>query len=284
MASVIIMNPIHRSFPGIAIAHDLDPSPLPQKFSMHTHPQFEIYCFLRGKGVYHIEGSRYNLQAGDILLMRPGEAHFFEPDPRYPYERVTFHVDTSIFSSIDPESLLTRPLFNRAPGKLNLYRASTFHSNAYMTYIKSTLLPTANRFSVFANMILLMQELGNLFDKNPLSDEMDTVEYQLINYINRNLNTPLSIPMLCDRFYISRTQLCRIFKKATGTSVGKYISVKRLLSARQLIINGQKPTEVFQICGYRDYTTFYRSYISYFGRSPRDDKQEYIEAEFYEIK
>jgi AraC-like DNA-binding protein len=278
------MNPIHKSFPGIAIAYDLTPTPLPQNFHMHTHILFEIYCFLRGKGIYHVEGSKYNLQSGDVLLMRPGEAHFFEPDSRYPYERITLHVDSSIFSSIDPENSLMQPLFNRTAGKLNLYRASAFHSSSYMTYIKSTLLSSANRISVFANLILLMQELGNLFNEKSLTEEPDTVEYQLINYINHNLDTQLSIQMLCDHFYISRTQLCRIFKNATGTSVGKYIRTKRLLSARELIVQGQKPTEVFRIYGYQDYTTFYRSYINYFGRPPRDDKQEYNEAERYEIK
>ena len=78
------MNPIHKSFPGIAIAYDLTPTPLPQNFHMHTHTLFEIYCFLRGKGIYHVEGSKYNLQSGDVLLMRPGEAHFLSQIPVIP--------------------------------------------------------------------------------------------------------------------------------------------------------------------------------------------------------
>jgi AraC-like DNA-binding protein len=73
-----------------------------------------------------------------------------------------------------------------------------------------------------------------------------------------------------NRFYISRTQLCSRFKKATGTSVGGYIAVKRLLTARELLLQGGKPTEVYGLCGYHDYSTFFRAYTKYFGHSPRD--------------
>ena len=39
--------------------------------------------------------------------------------------------------------------------------------------------------------------------------------------------------------------------------------------ARELLRQGQKPTDICSACGYRDYTTFYRAYTSYFGHSPR---------------
>ena len=272
----------HR-FTGISISHNLDHEPLPKKFNMHTHRQFEIYCFLRGKGVYHIEGSEYILHFGDILLMRPGEAHFFELDPQHPYERITFHVDTNYFSDVDPENSLLRPIFDRKAGKQNLYRASDFPNNGYMNYIQNATLPTATPLSCLANLILLMQEIGNIFDSNPTINEPNSIQYQLIGYINRHLSEPLTIQQLCDTFYLSRAELCRRFKKATGTSIGKYISVKRLLHARQLILQGRKPTEIYQSSGYQDYSTFYRAYVQYFGCCPRDDRQDIPISDRFEI-
>lgn len=273
-----------HKFPGISISHNLDQIPQPTQFKMHTHSQFEVYCFIGGKGIYHIEGSEYFLHSGDILLMFPGEAHFFEPDPQYPYERITFHVNTEYFRDIDPDHTLLRPVFDRKAGKQNLYRASDFAGGNYMTYIKNMALPSASPLSTLANLILLMQEIGNIFDRKPLITEPNTVEYQLIGYINRHLDETLTIQQLCDTFYLSRAELCRKFKKATGTSIGKYIAVKRLLNARQLILQGQKPTEIFQNIGYQDYSTFYRAYVQYFGCCPRDDKQETLISERFEIK
>lgn len=251
---------------------------------MHTHSRFEIYCFIRGKGKYHIEGSEYALHSGDVLLMQPGEAHFFEPDPHHPYERITFHIDSNFFANVDPTNHLLRPIFNRSAGKQNLYRASDFTSSDYLRYIHNLAHPTTTPLSCLANLILLLQEIGNIFDQNPLSSEPNTIEYKLIGYINYHLNEPLSIQQLCDTFYLSRAELCRKFKKATGTSIGKYISVKRLLSARQLIQQGRKPTEIYQISGYQDYSTFYRAYVRYFGCCPRADHREIPLSERYEIR
>lgn len=273
----------NHKFTGISISHSLDETPYPTSFKMHTHPQFEIYCFIHGKGIYHIEGSEYTLCSGDVLLMRPGEAHFFEPDPQYPYERITFHVSTDFFADVDRERQLLRPVFDRKAGKQNLYRATDFSNSNYMTYIKNITLPSVNPLSCLANLILLLLEIGRIFHQNPLSSEPNTMEYQLIGYINRHLNEPLTIQQLCDIFYLSRAELCRRFKKATGTSIGKYISVKRLLNARQLILQGRKPTEIYQSCGYQDYSTFYRAYVQYFGCCPRDDRQDTMLSDRFEI-
>ena len=73
----------------------------------------------------------------------------------------------------------------------------------------------------------------------------NTVEQAIIQYINKNLHKELNLQLLCDKFFISRAQLCRRFQKATGTSVGKYIKVKRLLACHQLIQEGEKPTRVY---------------------------------------
>ena len=100
--------------------------------------------------------------------------------------------------------------------------------------------------------------------------EEDTVDQRIPRYINNNLATPLALEHLFVRFFISRAQLCRRFRKATGTSVAKYITAKRLIRAQQLIRSGSKPTEVFSVCGFQDYSTFYRAYSKYFGYSPKD--------------
>ena len=106
-----------------------------------------------------------------------------------------------------------------------------------------------------------------------IMDNPDTLESRIIRYINKNLDRELTIQALCDRFFISRTQLCQRFRQATGTSIGDYITAKRLMLARRLLRQNQKPTEVFTACGYQDYSAFYRAYQNYFGHSPRDEQQ-----------
>ena len=92
-------------------------------YAMHTHNFAELFCFLGGKGTFHIEGTNYLLNPGDILLMRPGEAHYIEIDPQMPYERIVMSFDTGLLEDWEPGNTLLHPYFDRKAGTRNLYRA-----------------------------------------------------------------------------------------------------------------------------------------------------------------
>lgn len=258
--------------PDLYISHFVSPRPSQENFYMHTHAHAELYCFLGGKATFHVEGTAYPLQPGDILLMRPAEAHYVQVDPSVPYERICMNFDTGILSAIDPENRLVQPFFQRTAGKQNLYRPENDACLACL--LQMTTPGQEQRLMILGNLILLLRQLAGMFsDKQQTLSDPDTLEHRLIRYINQHLDRELTIQALCDRFFISRTQLCRRFRQATGTSVGNYITAKRLMLARQLLLQKQKPTEVFTACGYQDYSSFYRAYLHYFGHSPSDEQR-----------
>ena len=59
------------------------------------------------------------------------------------------------------------------------------------------------------------------------------------------------------------------FKAETGYSIHSYITNKRLLLARDLLLNGAGATEACYSCGYKDYSAFSRAYKKQFGVSPK---------------
>ena len=256
------------SGPGFNASHSVDVRPLPDRFAMHTHTYAEVYFFLAGHGTFHIEGNTYPLIPGDILLMRPAEVHCIELDPEIPYDRVVINFDTALFSAMDPENALIRSFFSRKAGTMNLYHRHDFDEAQYDTCLQAILHSNGDRLVILAHLSLLLQQISAIFDDHPEKDDRGTIEQEIIQYINKNVHKELNLQLLCDKFFLRRAQLCRRFQKATGTSVGKYISVKRLLACRQLIQGGEKPTQVYAAYGYRDYSTFYRAYTRQFGQSP----------------
>ena len=64
--------------------------------------------------------------------------------------------------------------------------------------------------------------------------------------------------------------MMRQFKQETGYTLGNYISRKRLLLAKELILSGVPGTQACFDCGYKDYSTFSRAYRRLFGESPRE--------------
>ena len=94
------------------------------------------------------------------------------------------------------------------------------------------------------------------------------VPLEISKYINDNLSAPLMLDNIADRFYLSKNHINRIFKAQVGTTVRNYIKLKRLYLAKELISNGNRPTDVYSKCGYNDYTTFFRAYKKQFDHSP----------------
>lgn len=250
--------------PLFSIVHAKDDT-IPS-YQMHTHAWAELFCILKGSTQYYIEGNTYSLSDGDMLLIRPAEAHHVVPKP-IPYERLYINFDIRIFDQLDPENQLTTPLFDRRAGTRNHYPADPACKELLLAMTD----PDGSRATMLANLVLVLQRLCRKFGQMPAAEAVpDSVEYRMLHYINQNLHQELSVQLLCDKFFLSRAQLCRRFHTASGTSVGRYITAKRMLLARELLHQGQKPTDIYSACGYRDYATFYRAYTAFFEHTPRE--------------
>lgn len=246
--------------------------PDPEQFRMHAHPNMELYYFSSGRGIFHIEGSAYPMEAGDVLLMRPAESHYIELDPSESYERFSIHFSPQLLQGIDPDSILLQPFFDRKSGKQNLFKAHSFRGGSARHYFDTMTRGDAPRISVLAGLIPLLHEIRNSFysNTNPSEPEGDTIPYRIVRYLNKNLSRQITLDDICREFYISRSQLCRLFRDATGTTVKHYLTVKRLINAKRRIEAGELATHIYLELGFNDYSSFYRAYVKHFGAAPSE--------------
>ena len=257
----------------IETRHTCTENPIQGDFPMHIHnDSHEIYCFLSGDAGYSVEGNRYQLAHGDLMLMRKGEVHHLMLNSDVRYERMVVNFDLSSPSELDPDGRLLAAFNDRSLGKYNHYLASLFPDNQWLYYIqKMEGCPTPQQKLCY--LLPLLNDLADCFETVKNSDahvEKDRAA-AVIKYINRHLSDDLSLISLAERFYLSKTHLNRLFKQSTGTTVWDYIIVKRLFLARKLINAGESPSKVYSQCGFQDYTTFYRAYKQHFGVCPKCD-------------
>lgn len=248
-------------------------NPIQGDYPMHIHNNsHEIFCFLSGDAGYSVEGNRYQLEHGDLMLMRKGEVHHLILKSDIRYERIVINFDISASSDIDPSGRLLAAFNDRSLGKYNHYRSSLFPDNQWQYYLKK-ICGYNDPQQKLCYLLPLLNDLADCFEtvKNSNSHAEKDRAAAVIKYINSHLSDELSLDFLAEYFYLSKTHLNRIFKQSTGTTVWDYITVKRLFMARELINAGESPTKVYPLCGFQDYTTFYRAYKHHFGISPKSD-------------
>lgn len=250
--------------------HIYTEKPILREETMHSHDTYEIFCLLEGDADYCVEGSRYRLQSGDLMLMCKGEVHIFQLRSAAPYERIFINFDIpEVLEFMDAQDLLC--VFNDRPlGKYNHYPASLFPNNHWQEYMRSICEETDTRKQL-CYLLPLLRDLADRMDAvktAPALSEKGRAA-PIIKYINDHLTDELSLQMLSQRFYISKTHLLRLFKEATGTTVWEYITIKRLFLAKEKIAAGLLPADTSIQCGFKDYTTFFRAYKKHFGVPPK---------------
>ncbi len=265
--------------------HSIDGTPEPTDYYMHTHEWHEMYMFLSGNAGFLVEGCEYRLQPYDIMIMRKAEAHKLVVAPGEPYERIAIHFSPDLFRSIDPAGILLKPYVGRPLGRGNRYRSPKFRE--LFTFLRRNADPEEQRVLLISALIVALGEIFVQFTSNSQSFLEDPAQNTktgggetqdigitstLIDFVNEHLSLDLSLGYLCRRFYLSASQLNRIFKRATGSSVWQYICAKRLLAVREQIMAGENVASAAAACGFKDYSSFYRMYVSRFGHPPAADK------------
>ncbi len=252
--------------------HSLDETPDPDAFSVHAHEMPEVYLFLSGHGRYLVEGTQYPLAPGDVLIMRQAETHKLLIEPDTPYRRLAVHFSPKLLEGIDPEGRLMRPFDHRALGQHNRYPKARFPklSEAFSGIDP---VPGQERFAILAGLLRLLSDLAAAFPALS-GEEPDRggAASQLVGYVNAHLFEPLSLNDLGRAFARSTSQLGRVFREATGTSLWDYVVMKRLLSARAMLQRGETAVRAAAACGFSDYSAFYRAYRKRFGHAPSADR------------
>jgi AraC-like DNA-binding protein len=120
------------------------------------------------------------------------------------------------------------------------------------------------------SLILALSEETLGAEEEPKSS--DSSLKRIIDYINANLTTIKTMDDIADALFFSKSYLGHLFKKETNMGIMEYVRNKKVVRAHTLILNGEKPTEIYLECGFSNYPSFYRAYTSFFGFSPRMKK------------
>lgn len=228
------------------------------------HSYHEILYFIDGSGEFLAENMQTPLKSNTLFIIPKGSYHFYRLNGPKVFTRVKI--------SFSDDIIKDTPIYNIMSGLCmldNLSEPLSFLLNRLYHILQEGNTET-QCFYAYSTFLTLLTELDILginkekYNFNPPSVYMSEV----LDYISNHLSENLSINTLSKETHISASTITHSFKKEFGISVHRYITQKRLVYAQSLILAGYKPSKIYLECGYRDYSSFYKAYVSFFGHQP----------------
>lgn len=251
-----------------------------KEYKYHYHDFYKILIFISGNVTYNIEGKAYKLKPYDVVLVNRTEIHKPEAAQGEAYERVIFYISREYLELHKREEYDLADCFSRAlKAGSDVLRFPALVNARLMEVvakIEENGRSSAYAHKLYANilfmefMILLnraCQKEKDCFSRNITYNQK---MIDLLRYINDHLKEELTIDGLAEHFYISKYYMMRQFKEETGYTIHQYITEKRVMEAKNLIMAGVSATKACYECGFRDYSTFSRAFKTRLEKKPSE--------------
>ncbi|MBR6523410.1 MAG: AraC family transcriptional regulator [Clostridia bacterium] len=244
--------------------------------AFYCHDTFLICYCQRGNFTHYLEKSSATLYHGDILILPPNTLHKFQINTpqtviytmSFPYDYITSACsENSFIKSLESGDNIHAKLV-LPPEEIVLFECLLdriadeweFRNPCYEEIIKHAL----------SVIITILSRVCRLNSRDTLSQTYQKGQLlkHCVSYIDAHCTKDISLDEITRMSSMSRAVFCSLFKKETGLSFKAYLNRKRIQKAMALIKSGEKITTVATLCGYREFSTFYRNFIKYTSTTP----------------
>mgnify|MGYP000188372175 CR=1 FL=1 len=249
----------------------------------HYHDGYEIYLFLKGDANYYIEENCYHLKRGCLFNIRPHELHRVERFDFNSYERITLNIRTKLLNDLSTgQTVLTRCFTNRPFGKDNIIYLNEHQINEFV-FLANNLEKVQYSKSYGHDLIAqsylyqILIFVNNLFLKKTHEDPINIMPAIVSNtmlYINEHLTEPITMTDIANYVHHNPTYISRCFKKVTGVPLQQYIIYKRIILAKNYLLEGYSLDDTCRLSGFNDYSNFARTFKKQIGCSPKQYQKQ----------
>lgn len=253
-------------------------SPQKRPYSAHHHTECELSVFLSGEGIYTVGKNEYRFHAGDVFLFASDEEHCI----------------TEIYAEMDllnlqfepyilwenPDAIELMPLFHSRNAEFgNLYPDNDGTVREKLMAIEDEICHKRPCYSVVvkyrlfsALSTIIRNHHGIDYQKSLKAADHLTQSIKLsIDYIQRNFERKLTLEEIARVACLSPTYFSSVFKKLNGISLWKYINIKRVEKAIEILKNENvSKLEIAERCGFLSSSNFYKTFFAITGKTPSD--------------
>lgn len=263
--------------------HHLDDMP-----DLHGHDFVELVFVIRGVATHRFQNIEYEIRAGDVFMINPGEEHGYALQENQEVEIMNclFHPglihetllhELQISHSLD--FLYVQPFLNeeiRFYHRLNLRGEASGKVLYLLQEMQQELDERRPGYEAFIRLqmiqliILLSRYLGEA-QKGiiPQVNKNELLVRRVCGYLERHYNQKITHSTLSKLFHLSPRQLNRQFNQYVGRSVIEYVQHIRIEKAKHLLTETDDIIAVVaETVGYEDAAYFSTLFTRIVGCSP----------------
>lgn len=242
--------------------------------------------FINYKGKLSLNSDSHNktiLKENDLVLLKPFDEFNINTIANEDAEYCIATFSSELFS--DDEQALLR-IFNYNPNN-NIYHLNDIENGDLIVRLfertKKYSKLNFKKGHFIAMLKAILSELCIYFDKSsPETAEKYSREYdaEIYNYILSNFNKNPSIKSVAQKFYASPSYVNKVCRHFYQMPYRQMIIDIRMWYSRGLIEMHRdiKLKKISEMCGYAEYSAFYKAYLNYFGITPKEDYELYLKT------
>lgn len=258
-------------------------------YLIHSHDFYELHYVLSGDVSCIYAGTEYELKPHTMFIFAPNVFHGIHVRSEQPFERYIVHFTEELLPAEYRDLLMSNlPTEESIQGNAVALPHVVEHADRldllplFQSYYHLNGAPEAMQRSMIS--AITAQILGRLhiyFNQCDVDQRLESVERtqrknnpeldSILRFINQNLTKKLSLDMLSEQLFISKSKLNQMFRKCMDCTVMDYITRRRVNYAHQLLMNGCSASQAGSAAGFGDYTSFYRAYSKHMGHTPAKD-------------
>jgi len=235
----------------------------------HVHDYVEIMYIRSGSLTYNINFNDYELGAGDVIFVFPGQVHGHSASDDVDNFALLFPKNLPIYDSAFCNMLPSDPVIHGAVSEEveqlfeNAVNANTKDKSVYRKGI------TQGYISLILGKLLPLLELYQ-----PTQNDSTTAEIRLIEYCSAHYTEPLTLTKVAKELGYSPTHLSHMFTKKFKMGFSQLICAMRIDDAKKLLRGNTKITQIALDCGFTSIRNFNRVFKEATGKTPSQYRKE----------
>lgn len=239
------------------------------------NPDYTLWTIRTGNILFKVDNKEFLTSPGDIVLFYPGEPYKASSD-----EFCNFVVNHFTLKSGNELDVLVGLNLAGIVKKNHLKKASVnFIAHATKEYFPIKQNITFSMYADFMMFLSVIFDAGkehciHFHDTSP--QKGDLIIYSILEYIENNYCSDLSIKELADFAGMSEKYFIVYFRYRTGITPKQHIVDCRMKKAAELLSKpGSKIKATSYSLGYSDQYCFSKAFKKYYGESPSEFKSHF---------